>query len=369
MKATFEGGGEASALIDSGAQADVVSPELVHRLGLDVRRLDSPIHAQLASDNQGVRLSVFAFSTLTVKRVKLPTRSFFVAPLPSGIDAILGVPFLRDLKTAVSADALFFVPDRHNASPVYDFTVGSFAVQDDANLFNLGFTSAPMTVSDLDSFIICALQAGVDPLEVNGLVDRVDIEPHNPLLDDEEDDPALGDLSRDEAQAHLDSLVDEFADVFVDELPGLPPFRPVNHSIDLLDAEKKIKPFAIRMPERFAAQWTAHLRKFVDSGFWSPVALDSACSMFAVPKHDRSQARFVVNLKPRNENTVRVASPLPYMKEVRTRRTRSPSPRRYPTWAESGAASPRTASAPSWTSRTRTSRCVSSPSPSPSPAS
>ncbi|GAA5920684.1 hypothetical protein JCM5296_000876, partial [Sporobolomyces johnsonii] len=41
--------------------------------------------------------------------------------------------------------------------------------------------------------------------------------------------------------------------------------------------------------------------------------------MFAVPKHDKSQARFVVNLKPRNENTVPLASPIPDMKDVRHR--------------------------------------------------
>ncbi|GAA5918254.1 hypothetical protein JCM5296_000269 [Sporobolomyces johnsonii] len=39
--------------------------------------------------------------------------------------------------------------------------------------------------------------------------------------------------------------------------------------------------------------------------------------MFAVPKHDPSQARFVINLKPRNANTVRTASPIPDMRQVR----------------------------------------------------
>jgi hypothetical protein len=61
------------------------------------------------------------------------------------------------------------------------------------------------------------------------------------------------------------------------------------------------------MPDRYRVQWTAHLRKFVELGFWSPAALESACSMFAVPKHNRLQACFVVNLKPRNENSI----PLP----------------------------------------------------------
>ncbi|GAA6055438.1 hypothetical protein JCM3770_006994 [Rhodotorula araucariae] len=73
------------------------------------------------------------------------------------------------------------------------------------------------------------------------------------------------------------------------------------------------------MPERYAAQWAAHLRRFIDSAFWSRAALDSACPMFAVLKHDRSQARFVVNLKPRNENTVALASSIPDMGLIRRR--------------------------------------------------
>jgi hypothetical protein len=46
--------------------------------------------------------------------------------------------------------------------------------------------------------------------------------------------------------------------------------------------------------------------------------------MFAVPKHDRTQARFVVNLKPRNDNTVPLGSPIPDMVQVRHRLARAP---------------------------------------------
>jgi hypothetical protein len=99
-------------------------------------------------------------------------------------------------------------------------------------------------------------------------------------------------------------------------LPGPPPFRPVNHTIELANEDEKVCPRAIRRPDRYAEQWSAHLRKFVSTGFWSPAALDSACSLFAVPKHDKTKARFVVNLKPRNDNTVKMVSPIPDMKQV-----------------------------------------------------
>ncbi|PRQ69741.1 hypothetical protein AAT19DRAFT_12726 [Rhodotorula toruloides] len=217
MPVEFDGF-EASALIDSGSQADVLSPSLVSRLQLDVRRLDAPIHASLASEGEGVRLSIFAVADLRASKISLQARSFFICPFPAGIDAILGVPFLRDSKSS-------FGP----------------------------------------------------------LGERVGFEPHNPLLDVDGDDEGKADMNEQEAQVALDLLMSRFVDVFVDELPGLPPYRPVNHEIKFVDKEKCVKPYAIRMPDRYRVQWTAHLRKFVESGFWSPAALDSACSMFAVP--------------------------------------------------------------------------------------
>ncbi|GAA5883412.1 hypothetical protein JCM1840_000196 [Sporobolomyces johnsonii] len=232
--------------------------------------------------------------------------------------AILGVPWLRDTGVAVSASRLFFALTGPSEE-VYNFDEGRFADQPARNLADLGFTDDPMSEKDLRSFLLCAVSAGVSRALVDDVVDRVDLEPHNPLLDVDDDDPSSADLSDEEARAELADLLKRFEDVFVDELPGPPPLRPINHPIPLKDVEAKIRPRAIRIPGRYAAQWSAHLRKFVESGFWSPAALDSACAMFAVPKHDKSQARFVVNLKPRNDNTVKMTSPIPDMKEVRNR--------------------------------------------------
>ncbi|GAA5921492.1 hypothetical protein JCM5296_002114, partial [Sporobolomyces johnsonii] len=99
----------------------------------------------------------------------------------------------------------------------------------------------------------------------------------------------------------------------------LPPLRPVNGSIDLKDHEVKVKPRAIGIPARYEKQWRAHVLKFVETGYWAPAALDSACSMFAVPKHDPTEARFVINLKPRNANTIKRISPIPDMKGIRAK--------------------------------------------------
>ncbi|GAA6050719.1 hypothetical protein JCM3770_006594 [Rhodotorula araucariae] len=319
LTARFEDEEDGVVLIDSGSQADVISPRLIHLLGLEVRRLDAPIHAALASDQEGVRLSLFTSATIAVGSIKLDDRAFFVSPLPPGVDALLGTPWLAETSTAVSSTSLFYAPAGLPSSAVYDFSTKTFLPQPARNLADLGFSDTPMTDGDLSRFVVCALKAGVPIEEFDGLDDRIDLEPHNSLLDIEDQQDPDNDLSADDARAELDELLANYHDVFVDELPGLPPFRPVNHSIDLADADKVVRPRAIRIPDRYAAQWTAHVRKFISSGFWAPAALESACSLFSVPKHDRTQARFVINLRPRNENTVKKASPIPDMKQVRYR--------------------------------------------------
>lgn len=300
------------ALTDSGSQADVISSEFALRNGFELRRLLAPVHADLGADGHSVRLALYTAVPCSVGPVEYATRSFFVAPLPAGIDAILGVPWLRDSKVGISSSKMFFVPDGPNED-FYDFETGRFALQPQRNLDDLGFVQRPMSVGEQNAFFLCALAAGVP-----GLEDVVEYEPHNPLLDEWEDDPSKPDLSEEEAAEQLSELRSRFSDVFVKDLPDcLPPFRPINHDIHEIVEGMKIPPRVIGMPDRYAKQWTAHLLKFVETGYWSPKALDSACSMFAVPKHDPSQARFVINLKPRNANTVRTASPIPDMRTVR----------------------------------------------------
>ncbi|GAA5979969.1 hypothetical protein JCM11641_008249 [Rhodosporidiobolus odoratus] len=305
---------DAISLVDSGSQADVLSSAFAHRLGLPFRRLLAPVHADLGADGHAVRLSIYAEVTVKVGELVTPQRSFFVAPLPPRIDAILGVPWLNDTNTAISSTSLFVVPTGPSKE-VYNFRLRRFNIQPRTNFDDLGFVNRPMSSNEEHRFAVCAMMAGVE-----GIDDYVDFEPHNPLLDINNDDPSLPDLSAEEAEQMISALKDRFADVLVDTLPNrLPPHCPIDHDIDLLDKELKIRPKVIGIPARYDKQWRAHVLKFKETGYWSPLALESACSMFSVPKHDPSEARFVINLKPRNANTRKRISPIPDMKGVRSR--------------------------------------------------
>ena len=306
-------GTKAHALFDSGSQADVMSSSFAHRLGLNFHRLIAPVHAELGADGHEVRLSIFTSSSCSAGNLSFPQRSFFVAPLPAGVDVILGVPWLKDTNSAVSVKKVFVVP-QGPSEDVIDFESGRFAIQPQRNLDDLGFVNRPMSSDESHRFALCAIAANIP-----GIDDYVDYEEHNPLLDVEDELEGLTDLTLEEAEERIKELLERFSDVLVDDLPDrLPPLRPINHEIDL-DEDFKQHARPIPMPTRYEKQWAAHLRKFVDTGYWSPEALDSACAMFAVPKHDKTQARFVINLKPRNQRTTRRVSPIPDMRQARGR--------------------------------------------------
>lgn len=126
------------------------------------------------------------------------------------------------------------------------------------------------------------------------------------------------DLSPAEILLEKERILSEFADVLVDEIPSeLPPFRAVNHRIPLIDESKKIRPKSIPIPYKYRDQFLRHMNKYIEAGWWHPIALDSASPMFAVPKANPAEGRFVVNLKERNANTVREETPIPDMQEMR----------------------------------------------------
>ncbi|GAA6003362.1 hypothetical protein JCM5350_002836, partial [Sporobolomyces pararoseus] len=119
------------------SQADLMSSELAIRLDLPVKRLIAPIHADLGAEGHEVRLSLYASTSLTVGALSFRARSFFVSPLPAGIDVILGVPWLKDTNSAISADKVFVVPSGPSEE-IINLETGRFNPQPRRNLEDLG---------------------------------------------------------------------------------------------------------------------------------------------------------------------------------------------------------------------------------------
>ncbi|SCZ99444.1 BZ3500_MvSof-1268-A1-R1_Chr7-2g09538 [Microbotryum saponariae] len=145
-----------------------------------------------------------------------------------------------------------------------------------------------------------------------------------PLLDIV-DDPALNDMSESEARTRLAALLEKFSDVFVDSLPmdQLPPYRPVNHEIPLIDPTEKVKPRVYPLADKYRSQWAEHSAKYTRGRFWVSGPIDSTAPVFAIPKKNSQTARFVIDLRACNSNTVKRFSPIPDMNNVRYEVARS----------------------------------------------
>ena len=222
MNATFEGV-PAIALADTGSQADVLSPALAHKIGAPIQRLLAPVRADLGADGHEVRLALFTQSAFASGATSLPSRPYFVAPLPPGIDAILGLPWFESTGAAASASSVFLRPDGPSEL-IVDLTAKRFIDQPTQNFRDLGFTDRAMTCMTPDeqhSFALCAMLSGSTKAD-----EFIDFEPYSPLLDDYEDDPSKADIDEAECQRQLNDLLAEFSDILVSELPPdqRPPF-------------------------------------------------------------------------------------------------------------------------------------------------
>ncbi|SCZ92852.1 BZ3500_MvSof-1268-A1-R1_C063g00299 [Microbotryum saponariae] len=103
----------------------------------------------------------------------------------------------------------------------------------------------------------------------------------------------------------------------------LPPYRPVNHEIPLIDPNKKVKPKVYPLADKYRSQWAEHSTKYTRGRFWVLGPIDSAAPVFAIPKKNLQTARFVIDLRARNSNTAKHFSPIPDMTSVRYEVARS----------------------------------------------
>src|SRR5438128_2652895 len=105
-------------------------------------------------------------------------------------------------------------------------------------------------------------------------------------------------------------LVREYPDVFPEDLPGLPPDRVVEFSIELLPGTAPVfcKPY--KMSSNDLAEMKVQLQDLLDKGFIRPSSSPWGCSAMFVDKKDQTK-RLVVDYRPLNEVTVKNKYPLP----------------------------------------------------------
>jgi len=105
-------------------------------------------------------------------------------------------------------------------------------------------------------------------------------------------------------------VVCEFADVFPDDLPGLPPDRDIEFVIELQPGTAPISKRPYRMPPKELAELKIQLQDLLDKGYIRPSASPWGCPALFVKKKDDS-LRLCVDYRPLNAVTIKNKYPLP----------------------------------------------------------
>ena len=105
-------------------------------------------------------------------------------------------------------------------------------------------------------------------------------------------------------------VVNEYPDVFLDELPGMPPDRDIEFSIDLVLGTSPIakRPYRMAAPE--LAELKKQLEELQQSGFIRPSSSPWGAPVLFVKKKDGS-VRMCVDYRALNEVTIKNKYPSP----------------------------------------------------------
>jgi hypothetical protein len=105
-------------------------------------------------------------------------------------------------------------------------------------------------------------------------------------------------------------VVCEYPDVFLDELPGMPPDRDIEFAIELQPGTAPISKRPYWMPPAELAELKKQIQDLLDKGFIHPSTSPWGCPALFVKKKDES-LRLCVDYRPLNAVTIKNKYPLP----------------------------------------------------------
>ena len=105
-------------------------------------------------------------------------------------------------------------------------------------------------------------------------------------------------------------VVCEFPDVFPDDLPGMPPDRDVEFTIELQPGTAPISRRPYKMTPKELAELKIQLKELLDKGYIRPSSSPWGCPALFVKKKDQA-LRLCVDYRPLNAVTIKNKYPLP----------------------------------------------------------
>ncbi|KAJ6797354.1 uncharacterized protein M6B38_216750 [Iris pallida] len=117
------------------------------------------------------------------------------------------------------------------------------------------------------------------------------------------------------AEQTFPRVVEEFRDVFPEELPGLPPDRAVEFSIDLIPGAAPIAKKIYPMNKEELAELNKQINELLSKGFIQPSASPWGAPVLFVKKKDGT-LRLVIDYRALNEVTIKNKYPLPRIDQL-----------------------------------------------------
>jgi hypothetical protein len=111
------------------------------------------------------------------------------------------------------------------------------------------------------------------------------------------------------------SVVNEFSDVFSEELPDMAPDQDIEFVIELKPSTVPIYKTPYRMATLELAELKEHIKELLEKGFVHPSSSPWGAPVIFVPKKDGTQ-RLCVDYRALNEVTIKNKYPLPRIDEL-----------------------------------------------------
>jgi hypothetical protein len=119
----------------------------------------------------------------------------------------------------------------------------------------------------------------------------------------------------DASQGPMGPVVNEFPNVFPEELPGMPPDWDFKFVIELMPSTAPIYKTPYKMATLELPKMKEHIKEFLEKGFIRPSSCPWGAPVIFVPKKDGTQ-RLCVDYCALNEVTVKNKYPLPWIDDL-----------------------------------------------------
>ena len=268
-----------SILIDSGASCNFISQHLLHSLKHSPSPLPHPLSVKIPKGDPLTCTHILHNACVTIDTLTFHD-SFYVLSM-EGLEVVLGKPWLNKYNPDIDWPTNSMVIKTSNQE---HFLVGGPNKNRHHDSITLNFISskqAKQAMKNGDEVYLCIIKEATES----------------------------------SVPPQAQPILQEFKDVFPDELPNLPPKRKVDHAIDLEPGGKMPNLPMYRMSHKEHEELFKQLEEYTSKGFIRPSTSYCASPVLFVKKKDGT-LRLCVDYRALNKITIKNRYPIPRIDDL-----------------------------------------------------